>query len=282
MTGTQERVVNLNELKTPYSREKLFRCVAGVIAEDTLEYVNMHSKPVIPKDTFYTRYGKRMLDFVLALLAFVVTFPINAVMAVITFFDVGRPVLFRQKRSGKDGKLFTIIKFRNMTNAVDKNGNLLPANQRVTKFGKFVRKTSLDELLNFWSILKGDMSIIGPRPLDPVYEMRYSNRHKARNTVRPGLECPIIIPFDGPLTWGVQFENNVFYAENVSLKLDVQMMFGLVRLVFDKKSTAMRGSALTSSFMGYSRDGKTIDSHSVPQRYVDRALEILGNQELLV
>ena len=142
-----------------------------------------------------------------------------------------------------NGKTFTLVKFRNMTNATDENGNLLPANQRVTKMGEFVRKTSLDELMNFWSVFKGDMSLIGPRPLATNYTSRFSERHKRRDAVRPGLECPFLTPSDHKRTWTEQFENDIYYVENLSFKLDVRMVIALFKAVFDRKSSSMRGAA---------------------------------------
>ena len=152
---------------------------------------------------------------------------------------------------------------------------LLPAKERVTKFGRFVRKTSLDELLNFWSILKGDMSLIGPRPLVDAYTNSMSDRHKQRYLVRPGLECP---PRKGAFikSWGDQFENDVWYVENVSFVVDCKLVMMLVRMVFDKKSRAMRSSATRGSFVGYYRNGESINSKQVPERYVLEAKELAG------
>ena len=131
--------------------------IADRLAEDRLGVVNDNLKPVKVSSNLYTKYGKRILDIAISGAALLVTLPINFAIGMCTFFDVGKPVFFFQEREGVDGKLYTIVKFRNMRNTVDERGELLPASQRVTKFGKFVRKTSLDELLNFWSIFKGDM-----------------------------------------------------------------------------------------------------------------------------
>lgn len=255
---------------------ELFEEVSRVIAEDTLEYVNAHCKKVFPKNSFYIRYVKRCIDIVFSTGALIISLPINLIIAVCTYFDVGRPLIFQQERVGRLGVIFIIKKFRNMTNDTSKDGNLLPPHQRVTKFGKFVRKTSLDELLNFWSILKGDMSLIGPRPLPPEYNDFYSERHKMRHAVRPGLECPILYPIEGQVTWGTQFENDIYYVENASFWLDVKMIFALLRLVFNKKSSEIRGNALRGSFMGYQRDGTSIDSQKVERKYYEKALERMG------
>lgn len=270
-----DNFIDLKEVEDiPHS--ELFEEVSKVIAEDTLEYVNAHCEKVIPKNSFYTRYGKRCIDIVLSAIALIVTLPVNLIIAICTYFDVGKPIIFKQERVGRMGLIFTIGKFRNMTNETDKNGFLLPPSQRVTKFGRFVRKTSLDELLNFWNIFKGDMSLIGPRPLPPEYNDFYSERHKMRYAVRPGLECPIICPTEDQITWGTQFENDIYYVENVSFLLDIKMVFALFKLVFSKKSNAMRGDATRGSFMGYHRDGTSINSQKVERKYYKKALERMG------
>ena len=156
-----------------------------------------------------------------------------------------------------------------MRNTVDERGELLPAAQRVTRFGKFVRKTSLDELLNFLSIFKGDMSIIGPRPLVPEYSHRYNKRHAARLAVRPGLECPPRELNENVWTWQEQLDNDVWYVENLSLKVDCIMAINLVKFAFDRKSATARATAQRGTFMGYSEDGVAINMAGVPQEYID-------------
>lgn len=208
-----------------------------------------------PRDTFYVRCGKRLIDIVVSAIALVVTLPINALVAVGTLLDVGRPVLFKQERLGKDGQVFTLVKFRNMTNETDEHGNLLPAGERVTRFGRLMRKTSLDELLNFWPILKGDMSLIGPRPLLVEYGPLYNERHRMRMAVRPGLECPTPERLDHPTTWQEQFDNDVWYVENVSLAVDAKLFLRIVSLVFDRRQTAIRGGGDRGMFKGYDAGG---------------------------
>lgn len=200
------------------------------------------------KHTFYSRYIKRLLDIIFSLLALIITLPVNIVIGIITFWDVGKPIFFHQKRVGKDLKIFTIIKFRNMRELYDENGVLLPPDQRVTPFGKFVRRTSLDELLNFFSILKGDMSLIGPRPLLPEYISFYSERQLMRHAVRPGLECPTLVKRDHSRTWEEQFEDDIWYVEHLSFLTDCRMLLALVRLVFDKKETERRSEAARRRF----------------------------------
>ena len=274
---TQERM-SLNDVKSPYSRVDLFRAVSEQVRRDTIETVDANVAEVHPKVSFYSKYGKRMLDILISFLALLVTLPFNLMIGIITFFDVGRPIFFRQERIGKDCKTFSLVKFRNMTNATDKNGNLLPPSERVTKFGYFVRKSSLDELLNFWSIFKGDMSLIGPRPLEAVYLNRYNKRHIQRTAVRPGLECPLIHATEKKITWYEQFENDIYYVENVSFLLDVKMMWSLVKMIFNRKSSAMRGASVRGGFIGYDFNGQTINAMDVPTKYVTAALADLQSE----
>ena len=243
--------------------------IADKLAEDRLDAINESCQEVTVKDTIYTRYIKRGLDAAIAAAALLVSFPVNLVIGVITYFDVGSPLFFRQERVGKDGKIFLLIKFRNMRNTMDERGELLPPAQRVTKFGKFVRKTSLDELLNFWSILKGDMSLIGPRPLVPEYTHRYNKRHRQRLAVRPGLECPPRELNGKVWTWQEQFENDVWYVENVSFLTDCKMIINLVRFALDRKSAKARAMAERGTFMGYDLNGIAINLNGVPQEYID-------------
>ncbi|RGY96743.1 sugar transferase [Clostridium sp. AM58-1XD] len=245
--------------------------IADWLAEDRLPAINAKLEGVYLRQNLYSKYIKRLLDIVVSLTALIVTLPINFVIGIITFFDVGRPIFFSQERIGKDGRPFTIVKFRNMRNTMNENGELLPASQRVTKWGTFVRRTSLDELLNFWSVLKGDMSLIGPRPLVPQYLERYSNRHKMRLAVRPGLECPPRGRLDHVLTWQDQFENDVWYVENISFLTDCKLAINLVRFAFDRKNSAARAGAKRGTFMGYDENAVVINYEQVPQEYIERA-----------
>lgn len=215
-------------------------------------------RPKKGSESLYCRYGKRAIDIALSSAGIIVTLPANAVIGIATYFDVGRPIFFKQERLGKDGKVFTLVKFRNMTNETDEHGELLPPEQRVTKFGALMRKTSLDELLNFWSVLKGDMSIIGPRPLLVQYGPLYSERHGRRMEVRPGLECPTLRRIDHELTWQERFENDVWYVDNVSLAVDARLFLRMVRTVFDRNQVAVRESGNRGAFIGYGADGRAI------------------------
>lgn len=248
--------------------------IADWLAEERLPEINSKLDQVQPRRNLYSKYIKRLIDITVSLLVLIVTLPINLVIWIITFFDVGRPIFFIQERTGKDGKPFKIIKFRNMTNEVDEHGELLPAGQRVTKWGKFVRKTSLDELLNFWFVLKGDMSLIGPRPLPPEYLKRYNDRHKMRLSVRPGLECPPHERIDHVWSWQEKLDNDVWYIEHVSFTTDCMMLIRLVQFAFDRKNSTARANVKIGTFMGYDEDGRVINLEGVKQEYIDRALMI--------
>lgn len=243
--------------------------LADQLASERLPEINATCSPVCVNETFYLRYGKRILDIVFSAVALVVTFPFNLVAAFLTKLDVGSPILFYQERTGRNGKPFVIVKFRNMTNETDEHGELLPGSQRITKFGHFMRRTSFDELLNFWSVFKGDMSIIGPRPLPPEYLHRYSDRHRMRLAVRPGLECPPQSLEHVTRSWNDQFENDVWYVEHVSFRTDLKMLINIVRFALDPKATGARASNARGTFVGYNENGQAISSNEIPQELID-------------
>ncbi|MDE6789760.1 MAG: sugar transferase [Ruminococcus sp.] len=247
--------------------------LADHLAQTRLDEINKMVEEVKPASNVYSQYIKRLLDIILSALILLITFPLNLVIFIITACTLGRPIFFKQERIGKDGKPFMIVKFRNMTNETDENGDLLPPAKRVTKCGKFLRKTSLDELLNFWSILKGDMSLIGPRPLVPEYTHRYNKRHKQRLVVRPGLECPPRELTDHVWTWQEQFENDVWYVEHVSFLTDCKMVINLVRFALDRKSANARAGAKRGTFFGYDQEGNAINLDEVPQYIVDELFD---------
>lgn len=269
---TEKEYIDLGDVEG-IPHQLLFDEIAKIVSEYTLDIVNKNDKIVHYKETFYVKYIKRMFDIIASGIILLLVLPINFILMILTYFDVGSPIIFKQKRVGKDGKLFNLIKFRNMTNEKNELGELLPPDQRVTKLGKFVRKTSLDELLNFWSVFKGDMSLIGPRPLAIQYNDRYSERHKRRTAVKPGLECPRIHNTKYGNTWTGQFENDIYYVENVSFLLDLKMCLALVSMVFNRKSSNMRGSANRGSFIGYNKDGSSINSRKVSKYYFNLAVE---------
>lgn len=247
--------------------------LARRIAEDNLLNSNQFYREPVIKNTFYTMFGKRIIDVGVSTVALIVSLPINVVIGVITFFDVGSPLFFKQKRMGKDGKLFTMIKFRNMTNEIDENGVLLRSDLRVTKWGKFVRSSSLDELLNFINVFKGDMSIIGPRPLPESYRGRFNNYHEARHKVKPGLDCPLRDP-SKLMTWENRLENDIWYAENISFSTDLKLIWLLVRETLFGKDKAIRAEGFNEgTFMGYFEDGRVMDSNQIPEKYYDEVIK---------
>ena len=180
------------------------------------------------RKTLYTICIKRFFDVFLSGIAIVILSPLFVIIGTLELVFHGYPILFAQERPGYRGKLFKLYKFRSMTNKKDKNGNLLPGNQRLTPFGKFIRKFSLDELPELFCILKGDMSIIGPRPLLPEYLQYYTKRHKMRHAVRPGFACVPLKPMK-TWSWNDQFENDIWYIENCSFLVDVKMVFAVAR-----------------------------------------------------
>lgn len=200
------------------------------------------------KRTFYTVVGKRFLDIMIALPAVIITIPINLIIAVVTYITLGSPLFFIHYRPGLGEKPFRMVKFRNMTNETDENGELLPPNQRVTKVGAFFRKTSLDELLQFWLILIGKMSIIGPRPLLMCYLPAYSMEQHKRHAVRPGLECPLPV-YNEEVSWEDRINNDLWYVENISFKTDMIMLARLAKLVFNSSRSKMRSQKIDQSFL---------------------------------
>lgn len=241
--------------------------IARMAKAENLKWVNEHSKEVTAKKGFYLTHVKRIIDIAVAFPAFILLLPINMLLAVLTWLDVGPPIFFHQERTGIRGKKFYLTKFRNMTNAKDEHGNLLPPNERVTAFGKFVRKYSLDELLNFWSILKGDMSLIGPRPLPSSFDERYSNRHKKRNLVKPGLECPSLDQGHQVRFYHEQFENDIWYVEHVSFLVDCQMVLALFRMVFNAKERGDHATVGGGDFLGYDENGRAFSMRHIPEKY---------------
>lgn len=250
------------------------QAMADKLRRLNLDRVNKMSKPVHPKDTLYLRYGKRAIDIILSFIACVVLLPFNLVFGICTFFDVGRPIFYRQTRCGLNGKTFLLTKFRNMRNTTDENGHLLPASQRVTRFGRFMRKYSLDELLNFWSILKGDMSLIGPRPLPMFFHERMSDRHQMRTMVRPGLECPRMIDMTEEEFgyYQLQFENDVWYVENVSFLTDLRMVLELVKMVFHITERSKHAEVGTY-FVGYDENGIALSLRKALELYPEESLQ---------
>lgn len=209
-----------------------------------------------PRNTFYARVVKRGLDVLFSAALLLLLSPVFAVLAALELVCHGRPVLYKAVRAGKDGVPFVLYKFRSMTEERDAAGGLLPEEKRLTGFGRFLRRTSLDELPQLWNILRGDMSFIGPRPLETGCVERYSARHRTRLSIRPGLACFRVRKRDETGTWTYreQFENDVTYLQNVSFRYDLQMLAAILRHVFTDTHT--REYAMRPEFDGGNLDWK--------------------------
>ena len=182
----------------------------------------------------YAKYFKRVLDFLLSLIAIIILSPVLLVIAILVRIKLGSPVLFKQKRPGKNEKIFTLYKFRTMTDKKDENGNLLPDEDRLTKFGKVLRSTSLDELPELFNILKGDMSIVGPRPLLVRYLPYYTKEERHRHDIRPGLTGLAQIHGRNATNWTERFGYDVKYVKNITFLGDVKIIIKTIMKVIKK------------------------------------------------
>lgn len=178
------------------------------------------------------RIFKRCFDFLASLLLFVVISPIFLVLMICARISIGSPIFFYQERTGRDAKPFKLVKFRTMTNETDQNGKLLPDHDRLTGFGRFLRNTSLDELPELLNIIKGDMAVIGPRPLYLRYNEYYTDYEKNRFKVRGGLIPPESLYHDSFVTWNQQLKYEADYAEHLSLGLDVKILISVFKTMF--------------------------------------------------
>lgn len=202
------------------------------------------------KESFYEAYIKRALDILLSAMALLVLWPVLLIVAVLVRCKLGSPVLFCQERPGKHEKIFKLYKFRTMTDQRDAEGNLLPDSVRLTNFGKFLRSTSLDELPELWNILKGDMSIVGPRPLLVKYLPLYNETQKHRHDVRPGLTGWAQVNGRNALSWEDKFRLDVWYTENLCLALDARIVLLTVKNVLRREGISGGGEVTMSEFTG--------------------------------
>lgn len=198
----------------------------------------------------YAKFWKRFFDFTLSLSALIILFPFLLVLTVVTAIAMKGNPFFTQLRPGKNEKIFKLIKFRTMTCAKDKNGNLLPDEQRLTKYGKFLRSTSLDELPEIINILKGDMSIVGPRPLLVKYLPLYNDEQKKRHNVRPGLTGLAQVNGRNAITWEERFALDVEYVNHISFLDDVKIVLKTIRCVFERKGITSTSSETMEAFTG--------------------------------
>ena len=202
------------------------------------------------KRSFYDRVVKRALDIIISGLALIVLSPLMAVVALLVRIKHGSPVLFKQERPGLNEKSFYMYKFRSMTNERGADGELLPDEKRLTKLGRFMRAASLDELPELWNILRGDLSLIGPRPLLMRYLPRYSERQHKRHSVRPGMTGWAQVHGRNLLSWQDKFEYDVWYAEHISFALDVKIFFMTIAKVLKREGINSETSATMEEFRG--------------------------------
>lgn len=202
------------------------------------------------KSKFYEQYIKRPQDFLCALLALVVLSPVMLIIAIMVRIKLGSPVLFAQERPGKNEKVFRLYKFRTMTDARDSEGDLLPDDVRLTGFGKALRSTSLDELPELINILKGDMSVVGPRPLLVKYLPRYSSHQARRHEVRPGFTGLAQVHGRNAITWEEKFDWDVKYVDNITFLGDWMIIFQTVKTVLKREGISSDSSATMEEFVG--------------------------------
>lgn len=198
----------------------------------------------------YAKCFKRVLDFTLSFCGITVLFPVLLVLTVVGAIKMQGNPFFTQERPGKNEKIFKLIKFRTMSNAKDKDGNLLPDDVRLNGYGRFLRSTSLDELPELWNILVGDMSIVGPRPLLVRYLPRYNAQQRRRHEVRPGLTGYAQVNGRNALTWEDKFRMDVEYVDNITFLGDVKIILGTVKAVVKREGISSESAATMEEFMG--------------------------------
>lgn len=200
------------------------------------------------KETFYSEYGKRMFDLALALPALILFLPVLGGVALLVRLKLGGPVLFRQERPGLGGRPFTIFKFRSMTDAKDADGNLLPDAERLAGFGKFLRAASLDELPELWNVVKGDMSLVGPRPLLMEYLPLYNDFQYRRHELRPGVTGWAQIKGRNEIAWEEKFKLDVWYVDHKTLWIDMKILLMTLIKVFKRDGINAAGEATMEKF----------------------------------
>jgi lipopolysaccharide/colanic/teichoic acid biosynthesis glycosyltransferase len=198
----------------------------------------------------YARLFKGLIDKIVSFFALVVLSPILLILSILIRVNLGSPIIFKQDRVGYQDNIFTMYKFRTMADLYDENGKLLSDEKRLTKLGKFLRSTSLDELPELWNILKGDMSLVGPRPLLVRYLERYSEFQRRRHEVYPGLTGLAQVNGRNLIGWDEKFELDVSYVDRVSLRLDLEILFKTVLKVVGKEGITPSNSGSMSEFMG--------------------------------
>ncbi|WP_174784062.1 sugar transferase [Enterococcus faecium] len=202
------------------------------------------------KKTFYQLFGKRILDILLSGIALIVLSPIILIVGILVRIKLGSPIIFKQERPGKSEKIFSMYKFRTMTDERDHNGEYLPDEIRLTKFGKMLRATSLDELPELWNILKGDMSIVGPRPLLVEYLPLYSEKQRKRHNVRPGLTGLAQVNGRNAISWEEKFDLDVYYVDKISFFNDLIIIIQTCKKVIKKENINTINNNIPEKFKG--------------------------------
>lgn len=207
----------------------------------------------------YKNYIKRFLDFTLSLLALILLSPVMLIIAILVRINLGTPVIFKQQRPGKNEKIFTLYKFRTMTDKKDENGNLLPDSERLTKFGKLLRSTSFDELPELVNIIKGDMAIVGPRPLLVGYLPLYNEEQKHRHDVRPGLTGLAQVNGRNSISWEKKFKDDLKYVNKITFIGDTKIILKTVGKVFKREGISQENSATMEKFQGSKENKEKIN-----------------------
>lgn len=210
----------------------------------------MHKKGV------YEKYIKRPQDFICGTCGFIVLSPVMLITAIFVKTKLGSPIIFKQERPGLNGKVFKLYKFRTMTDQKDENGNLLPDDVRLTKFGKMLRSTSLDELPELINIIKGDMAVVGPRPLLVSYLPLYNEHQARRHEVRPGFTGYAQVHGRNSITWEDKFDKDVYYVDRISFIMDWSIIFQTIKTVVKKEGITSNSSVTMEAFTGTKNNQK--------------------------
>lgn len=231
------------------------------------------------KRTFYDKYIKRLIDFILSVLAIIILSPILVIVAVLVRVKLGSPVIFKQQRPGLNETIFTMYKFRTMTNETDDDGNLLPDEVRLTKFGKMLRSTSLDELPELFNILKGDMAIVGPRP-QLVRDMVFmTSLQRQRHFVRPGLTGYAQISGRNEIDWEEKLQYDINYLSRLNFKQDVIICFKTLRCIFRREGITGEGLETAEDLGDYLLRKNLIDRQQYELRQMDAMTILKGNSK---
>lgn len=204
----------------------------------------------------YAKYIKRILDLILSLMALIVLMPLMIIIGILVRINLGSPIIFKQKRPGKNEKIFTLYKFRTMTDKRDIDGNLLPDEYRLTKFGKFLRSTSLDELPELINIIKGDMAIVGPRPLLVEYLLYYTEEEKHRHDVRPGLTGLAQVNGRNAISWEEKLKYDTEYIKKISFYSDLKIIFKTIKKTIKREDILMGNEFVVGKFIDQRKNKK--------------------------